>query len=145
MLTARPSVSTPGLQFPAKLDALHPYLKSRTSPNHSTSSSSGRSKGIASTELLLQSSEHPKLDFVGREADDDADAQLKHYIAVVDPEKKTWQFVEVRKMTLRGTVRRQKKRAAQGSDDEAVSEQEDGATVWDFSCFCLIEAKHPAY
>jgi DNA-directed RNA polymerase I subunit RPA49 len=83
-----------------------------------------------STELLLQSSEHSKLDFVGREADDDADAQLKHYIAVVDPEKKTWQFVEVRKITLRGTVRRQKKRA-RGSDDQALSEEEeDGATVW---------------
>jgi DNA-directed RNA polymerase I subunit RPA49 len=75
----------------------------------------------------LQSSEHPKLDFVGREADDDADSELKHYVAIVDPEKKTWQFVEVRKMTLRGTVRRQKR--ARGSDDEEASEQEENGTI----------------
>lgn len=94
-------------------------------------SSSGRNKGIVSTELLLQSSEHPKLDFLGREADDDADSLLKHYIAVVDPERKTWQFVEVRKMTLRGSVRRLKR--DKDADEDAVSEQEeeeeDGATV----------------
>lgn len=72
----------------------------------------------------MQSSEHPKLDFVGREADDDADAQLKHYIAVVDPAQKTWQFVEARKVTLRGVVRRLKVRGdkeEEEEEDEVVS------------------------
>ncbi|KAL1969006.1 hypothetical protein VTN77DRAFT_840 [Rasamsonia byssochlamydoides] len=114
-------VSTPGLQFPKKLN-LRPYLKSRSSGSLS-SSSSGRNKGIVSTELLLQSSEHPKLDFLGREADDDADSQVKHYVAVVDPERKTWQFVEVRKMTLRGSVRRLKR--DRDADSDAASEEEE--------------------
>ncbi|GMF75857.1 unnamed protein product [Aspergillus oryzae] len=84
---------------------------------------STRNKGIVSSELLLQTSEHPKMDFVGREAEDDADSQLKHYIAVVDPEKKSWQFVEVRKVTLRGAVRRTK--AAADEEEEVESEDEE--------------------
>ncbi|TPR10825.1 sodium/hydrogen exchanger 3 [Aspergillus niger] len=98
-------ITTPGLNAPRNL-RLNPYLKTRSK----TSSSSSRNKGIVSSELLLQSSEHPKLDFVGREAEEDADSQLKHYVAVVDPENKTWQFIEVRKMTLRGakTMRAQR-------------------------------------
>jgi DNA-directed RNA polymerase I subunit RPA49 len=43
---------------------------------------------------------------------------LKHYIAVVDPAKKTWQFVEVRKVTLRGTVRRLKVREEKEEEEE---------------------------
>lgn len=57
------------------------------------------------------------MDFLGREADDDADAQLKHYVAIVDPEKRTWQFVEVRKVTLRGSVRRLKPRQEEEEDE----------------------------
>lgn len=72
--------------------------------------------------MLLQSSEHPKLDFVGREAEEDADSQLKHYVAVVDPENKTWQFIEVRKMTLRGAVR--KMRAIEEEEEEESDEEE---------------------
>lgn len=73
----------------------------------------------------MQSSEHPKMDFVGREAVDDADSQLKHYVAIVDPEKKTWDFVEVRKVTLRSEVRMAK--PAVESDEE--EEEDDIATV----------------
>lgn len=108
-------VTTPGLKPPRKLP-LHPYIKSRR--DISSSSTRGRNPGIVSSEILLQSSEHPKLDFVGREADDDADAQLKHYIAVVDPVKKTWQFVEARKVTLRGVVRRLKVREDKEEEEE---------------------------
>ena len=60
------------------------------------------------------------MDFLGREAEDDADSQLKHYIAVVDPEKKTWQFVEARKVTLRGGVRQ-----VRSAEDEEDEESED--------------------
>ncbi|KAL1853808.1 DNA-directed RNA polymerase I subunit rpa49 [Paecilomyces lecythidis] len=114
-------VTTPGLKPPRKLP-LHPYIKSRR--DISSSSTRGRNPGIVSSEILLQSSEHPKLDFVGREADDDADAQLKHYIAVVDPVKKTWQFVEARKVTLRGVVRRLKVR-----EDKEEEEEEEPQTI----------------
>ncbi|RAH76372.1 hypothetical protein BO86DRAFT_459918 [Aspergillus japonicus CBS 114.51] len=115
-------VTTPGLNAPRNL-RLKPYLKTRSK----TSSASTRNKGIVASELLLQSSEHPKLDFVGREAEEDADSQLKHYVAVVDPEDKTWQFVEVRKMTLRGAVR--KLRSIDEEEEEEESEEEELQTL----------------
>ena len=117
--------TTPGMNPPRNIH-LQPYLKPRNSS--SSTSSSTRNKGIASSEFLLQSSEHPKLDFVGREANDDADSQLKHYVAVIDPEKKTWQFVEVRKVTLRGAVRKAK------AAEEEVESSEDEEMV----CFCCL-------
>lgn len=113
-------MTTPGVNQPRSIN-LQPYLKPRA--NTSSTSFSTRNKGIVSSEILLQSSEHPKLDFVGREANDDADLQLKHYIAVIDPEKKTWQFVEARKVTLRGAVRKMKP-----LEDEESSEDEEMVT-----------------
>lgn len=69
--------------------------------------------------MLLQSSEHEKMDFVGREGTgEDADSQLNHYVAVVDPERKTWQFVEARRVTLRGAVRSRKPEEEEESDEE---------------------------
>ncbi|KAI9924419.1 hypothetical protein ASPWEDRAFT_167396 [Aspergillus wentii DTO 134E9] len=114
-------MTTPGLNAPQNLH-LNPFLKNRES--QSSSAASTRNRGIVSSELLLQSSEHPKLDFLGREANDDADSQLKHYIAVVDPEKKTWQFVEARKVTLRGAVRRM-----QPAEEDESSEDEEMQTM----------------
>src|ERR1700744_3502411 len=99
------SVTAPGLQFPKKLHGFKPYTKEQTSST-TKEASSGRNKGITSTELLLQSSEHPQLDFVGTEATEDADSQLKHYVAIVDADQKTWQFVEVRRMTLPSSVKK---------------------------------------
>ncbi|KOC07682.1 hypothetical protein AFLA70_15g004701 [Aspergillus flavus AF70] len=117
-------ITTPGVNVPQNLH-LKPYLKDRA--DGSLSGRSTRNKGIVSSELLLQTSEHPKMDFVGREAENDADSQLKHYIAVVDPEKKSWQFVEVRKVTLRGAVRRTK--AAADEEEEVESEDEEMKTM----------------
>jgi DNA-directed RNA polymerase I subunit RPA49 len=58
------------------------------------------------------------MDFTGREGTgEDADSQLKHYIAIVDPERKTWQMVETRRVTLRGAVRSRKP-----EDDESDEE-----------------------
>lgn len=80
-----------------------------------------RNPGIVSSEMLLQSSEHEKMDFVGREGTgEDADSQLKHYVAVVDPDRKTWQLVEARRVTLRGAVRRRKQGVEEESDEELV-------------------------
>ncbi|OJJ48843.1 hypothetical protein ASPZODRAFT_129165 [Penicilliopsis zonata CBS 506.65] len=110
---------TPGVVPPRNLQ-LTPYIKSRDEESASSRKHSHHNRGIASKEVLLQSSEHPKLDFLGREAEDQTDAQLKHYVAVVDPEQKTWQFVEVRKITLRGGIRRYKPT----DDDEEEAEEE---------------------
>lgn len=71
--------------------------------------------------MLLQSSEHQKMDFVGREGTgEDADSQLKHYVAVVDPERKTWQIIEARRVTVRGAVRSRKPE----EDEEEESDEE---------------------
>ncbi|KAL2825602.1 A49-like RNA polymerase I associated factor-domain-containing protein [Aspergillus cavernicola] len=107
---------TPGVTSQPNI-RLNPFLKTRS---QTVSGKSSGNNGISSTELLLQSSEHSKLDFVGREANDDADSQLKHYVAVVDPASKTWEFIEVRKVTLRGAVRR-----AAPAEDEEEEESED--------------------
>ncbi|KAL4966834.1 DNA-directed RNA polymerase I subunit RPA49 [Aspergillus stella-maris] len=114
-------VDTPGVTSHPEL-RLTPYLKTRS---HTTSAHSAGNDGIAQTELLLQSSEHAKLDFVGRETHDDADSQLKHYVAVVDPVSKTWEFVEARRVTLRGAVKRREKE----EDEEESSEDEEMRTM----------------
>jgi DNA-directed RNA polymerase I subunit RPA49 len=47
---------------------------------------------------------------------------LKHYVAVVDPERKTWQIVEARRVTLRGSVRSHKAvEEDEDSEEELVS------------------------
>ncbi|KAJ5345191.1 hypothetical protein N7541_007684 [Penicillium brevicompactum] len=105
--------NTPGL-LSAKNLTWNPYTKNRANASKSAANSN---PGIVSSEMLLQSSDHAKLDFVGREGTgDDTDSQLKHYVAVVDPERKTWKVVEVRRATLRGAVRTRK--AEDDSDEE---------------------------
>lgn len=72
------------------------------------------------------------MDFLGREGlDEDADSQMKHYVAVVDPEHKTWQFVEARRVTLRGAVRTQK--PIEEEEEEEEEEESDEEMV----CFSL--------
>ncbi|OQD73350.1 hypothetical protein PENDEC_c015G04708 [Penicillium decumbens] len=105
--------TTPGVQNFKSL-RWTPYLKARDNVPKSVA----RNPGIVSSEILLQSSEHEKMDFAGREeTGEDADSHLKHYIAVVDPERKTWQMVEARRVILRGAVRSRKP-----ADDESDEE-----------------------
>lgn len=108
--------TTPGVQNHKGL-RFTPYLKTRENVGKSAT----RNPGIVSSEMLLQSSEHDKMDFIGREGTgEDADSQLKHYVAVVDPERKTWQIVEARRVTLRGAVRSRKQDEEEESDEEMV-------------------------
>ncbi|KAJ6164445.1 hypothetical protein N7470_003117 [Penicillium chermesinum] len=113
--------STPGV-LNQKALRWTPYLKPRDEAERSSTST--RNPGIVSSEILLQSSEHDKMDFVGREGlGDDTDSQVKHYVAVIDPERKTWQVVEARRVTLRGAVR------SAVEDEEEVSEEEEMNTM----------------
>ncbi|KIW97280.1 uncharacterized protein Z519_02672 [Cladophialophora bantiana CBS 173.52] len=66
--------------------------------------------------LLLQSSDHPTIDYVATESSttDGAEKNVKHYIAVFDPASNKLKVVGARKMTVRSTVRQLDK----GSDDE---------------------------
>ena len=125
-LTIKTTATTPGVNIPRDIH-LTPYLKKR---DHALDAGrASRNQGIVASEILLQSSEHPKLDFVGREAEDEVDSQLKHYIAVVNPESKAWELVEARKVTLRGSVRNLK---SLGEDEEEGEDgEEDEAMVSD--------------
>lgn len=99
--------STPGLTIPNKIN-LEPYTKARQNAPQRP----GRSGPIATTELLLQSSSHPKLDYLAREEDvGGADALLKHYLGVYDPKTGKLEVVEARKMVVRGSVRNHQARA----------------------------------
>lgn len=107
------AADTPGIQSSTSL-RYDPYTKSRA--HVSKSAAATRNPGIVSSEMLLQSSDHPRLDFVGREGTgDDTDSQVKHYVAVIDPERQTWKVVEVRRATLRGALR---SRRAEEEDSE---------------------------
>ncbi|PSN70935.1 DNA-directed RNA polymeras-like protein I 49 kDa polypeptide [Corynespora cassiicola Philippines] len=85
--------ATPGLNFPSKI-SFKPYKHSKILP------------GGTSTELLLQSSEHPRLDYTAREEKDgSSESLLKDYVGVYDPATRKLQLVEVKKVTVRSTLR----------------------------------------
>ncbi|KAI9830743.1 MAG: hypothetical protein M1819_005407 [Sarea resinae] len=88
--------STPGLSLPPSM-TLHAYRKPRSNARPGSKSS------ISSSELLLHSSEHAKLDYTAREEDESS--HLKHYVGIYDPKTGEIQVVEARKLTVRGKVR----------------------------------------
>ncbi|KAJ8064570.1 hypothetical protein OCU04_006899 [Sclerotinia nivalis] len=93
--------STPGLAMPASI-SLQPFTK----PRKNAPQRPGRSGAIATTEVLLHSSEHPKLDYTAREEEaGGSDTLLKHYVGVYDPKTGKLEVVEARKMVVRGSVR----------------------------------------
>lgn len=59
---------------------------------------------VAKTELLLQSSNHKRIDYTAREEIGPA-ANLKHYVVIFDPKEDEAKLVEVTSMALRGVVR----------------------------------------
>jgi DNA-directed RNA polymerase I subunit RPA49 len=91
---------------------LQPYTKSRKN----LPAGPGRT-AISKTELLLHSSAHQKLDYTAREEEaGGADALLKHYVGVYDPETGKMEVLEARKMVVRGVVR-----AHQATIDDELS------------------------
>jgi DNA-directed RNA polymerase I subunit RPA49 len=93
--------STPGLTVPSSI-SLEPFVK----PRRNARKRSEKSDEIATEELLLHSSEHPKLDYTAREEEaGGADTLLKHYIGVYDPETGKMEVMEARKVVVRGVVR----------------------------------------
>lgn len=82
--------------------SLQPFTK----PRKNAPQRPGRSGAIATTEVLLHSSEHPKLDYTAREEEaGGSDALTKHYVGVYDPKTGKLEVVEARKMVVRGSVR----------------------------------------
>jgi hypothetical protein len=101
LLTSK--ASTPGVSLPTSI-SLKPYTKHRRNAPQRV----GHSGAIATTELILHSSEHPKLDYTAREEESSgADTLLKHYVGVYDPDTGKLEVMEARKMVIRGVVRAQ--------------------------------------
>jgi DNA-directed RNA polymerase I subunit RPA49 len=93
-------VSTPGLAVPSSIP-LQAYVKR----SKNASGLPGQSSAIATSELLVHSSNHITIDYLGREEAGGADSLLKHYLGVYDPATGKLQVMEARKMVIRGTVR----------------------------------------
>ncbi|KAL0262190.1 DNA-directed RNA polymerase I subunit rpa49 [Diplodia seriata] len=99
--------ATPGVSFSSDL-ALKPYKK-ETDKHH--------------YELLLHSSDHPRLDFSARqERDGTAESLLKHYVGVYDPDTGALQVMEAHKLVLRSTLRSEAEEMR--AQREAAADQE---------------------
>ncbi|KAF2205840.1 RNA polymerase I associated factor, A49-like protein [Delitschia confertaspora ATCC 74209] len=89
--------STPGLSFPTDIPLKAYKTDTRILP-----------PGVETLpyQLLLHSSEHRKLDYLAQEEKDgSAETHLKNYIGVYDPATAEMQLMEVRKLTVRTTLR----------------------------------------
>ncbi|KAH7074603.1 DNA-directed RNA polymeras-like protein I 49 kDa polypeptide [Paraphoma chrysanthemicola] len=89
--------TTPGLKFPPTI-SFNPYKRTKILPEG------------ASHTLLLQSSEHPRLDYTAQEEQDgSSETQLKDYVGVFDPATNKLQLVPVKRVTVRSTLRSETK------------------------------------
>ncbi|KAL9119442.1 MAG: hypothetical protein Q9187_004003 [Circinaria calcarea] len=105
--------TTPGLNVPTNVP-LEVYTKPRD--DHHTGA--GRT-AISTTELLLHTSAHPKIDYTAREEEySGADSLLKHYLGVYDPKTGDLQLVQARKLVVRGVLRSET--TVNGTEDEAA-------------------------
>lgn len=91
-------VSTPGMNAP-KI-SFKGYSKARSTKN--AANSQGAVKP-STHELLLQSSQHPRLDYTA--ATSTVDPNLSHYIAVFDPATKQLEITSAHHLALRSTLR----------------------------------------
>ncbi|KAJ5021349.1 RNA polymerase I associated factor, A49-like protein [Bipolaris maydis] len=84
---------TPGLAVPPKL-SFAPYKRTKVLPQGE------------STELLFQSSDHPRLDYIAQEeCDGSSESQLQDYVGVYDPATSKLQIVPVKRVVVRSTLR----------------------------------------
>ena len=92
--------STPGVTFPPKLS-----MKAYRKPRDIYTSSVVKS-AITTSEHLLQTSAHPRVDYVAREEEGgEVEGLLKHYVGVFDEQAGKLELVRVRPMVVRGHVR----------------------------------------
>lgn len=104
--------------------AFEPFAKRRTN----ISQLPGRTN-VDTTELLLHSDEHPKMDYAVREeVAGDSRSLLKHYVGVYDPETDKLEIVEARPMFITGVVK-----SRQAAADSMTSNQDQ--SVCGFSTF----------
>ncbi|KAK2847633.1 hypothetical protein FQN49_005694 [Arthroderma sp. PD_2] len=106
--------SSPGLTVPETLP-LSTYAKPRQQRVKHVENTN-----LSSTELLLHTSGHPKLNFTGREGENELDNLWNHYVAVYDPKENTVQLLEARKMMVRGCPREAIVEVEEETDEEAA-------------------------
>lgn len=78
-----------------------------TIPSDLKFTSFSKKDAVGKSSLLLHSSEHPTIDYVGTESAqiEATEKGIKHYIAVFDPASGSLNVVEAKKMTVRSCVR----------------------------------------
>ena len=104
-LLMRGIATSPGLCIPSSVQ-FNTYTKQQTST--SKRSKKSFSSCSSSSELLLHSSSHPKLDYTAKEdGPGGRESHLKHYIGVFDPNTGQLSVIEAKKMAVRGVVRTQ--------------------------------------
>ncbi|EFR00672.1 hypothetical protein MGYG_03677 [Nannizzia gypsea CBS 118893] len=106
--------SSPGLTVPETLP-LNTYIKPRQQRTKHAENAN-----LALTEALLHTSGHPKLNFTGREGENQLDNLLNHYVAVYDPKENTVQLLEARKMMIRGCPREAIAEVEEESEEEGA-------------------------
>ncbi|EGD92548.1 hypothetical protein TESG_00121 [Trichophyton tonsurans CBS 112818] len=106
--------SSPGLTVPETLP-LSTYIKSRQQRMKHAENAN-----LAMTEALLHTSGHPKLNFTGREGENQLDNLLNHYVAIYDPKDNTVQLLEARKMMIRGCPREAIEEVEEESEGEGT-------------------------
>ncbi|KAI9837385.1 MAG: DNA-directed RNA polymerase I subunit rpa49 [Sclerophora amabilis] len=95
-----------------------PYRKARS--NAPPRSRARQPSSLYSTELLLHSNSHPKIDYLAREEEGGgSDSLLKHYVGVYDPKTGALEVMQARSVTIRGTLR---------PDEEEVAEEKEKQT-----------------
>ena len=88
--------------------------------------------------MLLHSSAHPRIDYVGREEESESkEGLLKHYVGLYDPQTGELQVIEARKVVLRGTVRE----PDEGSEDKEKAEGEKGGSPLQTVRFCEVTGR----
>ncbi|KAL9002111.1 MAG: hypothetical protein Q9188_004940 [Gyalolechia gomerana] len=91
--------STPGLSFIPDIP-LEAYKKRRDHEPPSIGKTYTRT-----SEHLLHTSSHPKIDYIAQEEEGRSDSLLSHYLGVFDPGSGQLQLVRARKLVLRSKVR----------------------------------------
>ncbi|KAF2095234.1 A49-like RNA polymerase I associated factor [Rhizodiscina lignyota] len=111
--------SSPGLSFPSDISLKAYKKRDSTVPIPGRPAPEGKPY-----ELLLQSSDHPRLDYEAHQEQDGANGLLQHYIGVYDPKTGDLKLMEARKLVLRTTLRPE-----EGSEDEMEEPRQTNASL----------------
>ncbi|KAL2426448.1 hypothetical protein ABEF95_006626 [Exophiala dermatitidis] len=113
---AKPVVAfSPGVRLPPEIQ-FNAFSKKSTQP----AAGKGKGKHDNSPLLLLQSSEHPTIDYVATESrsTEAREKHMRHYIAVFDPATQELKVMEAKKMTVRSSVRQIEEQASSTENEE---------------------------